>query len=201
MGAFGVALFVKERMALGQTVEKHYDLRQLRSREVFYREPFVCGGGTEKCDLKCKVNVIEINGKKYPFGGACDKYSTIASAPQQQSSRFDLVELRNNCCLTNMAHTVIQPPQQRLSHQRLVPHHSLYPLYSHFFSELGYKVVMPAEPDLRGLEHEKHLVLLSGAALALFFQGINRHETRFHLCTQCTRNAMRTRGRPPEARF
>ena len=69
MGAFGVALEIKHRLDLGLMEEKVFDLTGLINRKVEYEKSFVCAGGEEKCDRKCGVSVIRMEGKRYPFGG------------------------------------------------------------------------------------------------------------------------------------
>jgi predicted CoA-substrate-specific enzyme activase len=77
MGAFGVALELKQRMAAGQVERGSFDLRALAAREVRYGRSFTCPGTAENCDRGCVINVIELDGKKYPFGGICNKYYNV----------------------------------------------------------------------------------------------------------------------------
>lgn len=77
MGALGVALEVIEKQKLGFLDTSEFDLEKLIDREVVHHKGFICQGGREKCDLKCNISVIGIGGKKFPFGGACEKYNTI----------------------------------------------------------------------------------------------------------------------------
>ena len=94
MGAFGVALEVKEKINLGLLKKKKFDLQELARRDVKYKKPFICPGGKEKCDLKCSVNLIEIEGKTFPFGGACNKYYSINKKKNYDISKFDYVKRR-----------------------------------------------------------------------------------------------------------
>jgi len=48
MGAFGVALEVKKRIANNLIEEGAFDLQSLAAREVTYGKSFTCGGGKEK---------------------------------------------------------------------------------------------------------------------------------------------------------
>jgi predicted CoA-substrate-specific enzyme activase len=101
MGAFGVALEVKKRIDSGIIQEKEYDLLNLINRNVKELPSFICRGGKERCDIKCSIATLEINGKKYPFGGACDKYnrSPMGSYPLVRENGLqpvvDYVRLRN----------------------------------------------------------------------------------------------------------
>ena len=78
MGAFGVALEVKRRMEMGLLEAGSFDLFALTNREVKYGKTFNCPGTSERCDRGCDINVIELNGKRFPFGGACNKYYNVA---------------------------------------------------------------------------------------------------------------------------
>ncbi|MFH1052350.1 MAG: acyl-CoA dehydratase activase [bacterium] len=94
MGAFGVALEVKEKIGLGLLTKKQFDLKELSERDVNYKKPFICPGGREKCDLKCSVNLIQIENKTYPFGGACNKYYGITKKVKVNPNEFDFVKKR-----------------------------------------------------------------------------------------------------------
>jgi len=77
MGAFGVALEIKKRIETGLMAEKDFNLGTLADREVKYGKNFICRGGKEKCDRRCEIAMIELEGKKYPFGGACNRYYNL----------------------------------------------------------------------------------------------------------------------------
>ena len=65
-----------------------------------YEEPFVCAGGREKCDRKCTISRIRMDGKVYPFGGVCNKYYNIISRNKDVDvASLDLVALREKLFL------------------------------------------------------------------------------------------------------
>ncbi len=94
MGAFGVALDIKEKIDLGLMEAGEYFLEKLAAREVTYRKPFICAGGRERCDLACPVNLIVVEGKTYPFGGACNKYYNVISKTNVDADKYDYVKKR-----------------------------------------------------------------------------------------------------------
>ena len=107
MGAFGVALEVKEKQLLGLLDIGNFSLQELIKREVVHHKGFICAGGNStlsKCDLKCSITIVEIDGKKYPFGGACERYNNHQNIKNIKSSKnyadelekYDLVKMRNN---------------------------------------------------------------------------------------------------------
>ncbi len=94
MGAFGVALEVKHRILACLMNKQSFVLSELSQRPVIYGKPFICSGGKEKCDRKCNISIMEIKGRKYPFGGACNKYVNLLKNETYDSSKLDLVALR-----------------------------------------------------------------------------------------------------------
>ncbi|MEE8542066.1 MAG: acyl-CoA dehydratase activase, partial [Desulfobacterales bacterium] len=156
MGAFGVALEVKNRTDTGLMPEAHFDLQNLEDREVTYKKPFVCKGGKEKCDRRCEIAMIQVEGKKYPFGGACNRYYNLRHNVRYDVKKLDLVQLRQQLIFEKYG---ALPPADRGIKQRGVVGfnrsfliNTYYPLYSNFFSELGYKVILPQEPSQEGID-------------------------------------------------
>jgi predicted nucleotide-binding protein (sugar kinase/HSP70/actin superfamily) len=156
MGAFGVALEVKNRIDTGLMPEAHFDLQNLEDREVTYKKPFVCKGGKEKCDRRCEIAMIQVEGKKYPFGGACNRYYNLRHNVRYDVKKLDLVQLRQQLIFEKYG---ALPPADRGIKQRGVVGfnrsfliNTYYPLYSNFFSELGYKVILPQEPSQEGID-------------------------------------------------
>jgi len=43
--------------------EDVFFLKKLRDREIEYGDSFICDGGKEKCDRKCEIARIKIEGK------------------------------------------------------------------------------------------------------------------------------------------
>jgi len=155
MGAFGVALDVKEKIELGLMNKKIFDLNELAEREVKYKKPFICMGGKEKCDLRCTISNIVVNGNKYPFGGACNKYYNLVKKINIDASEYDYVQKRNELMFGKYAPVRQIPVNAPVVGINQSFHTlTLYPLYYNFFTELGFKVVMPDEADEKGLEYE-----------------------------------------------
>lgn len=154
MGAFGVALGIAERIELGIMPKKVFDLEQLSNREVAYKSNFICAGGKEKCDLKCSIARIEIEGKTYPFGGACDKYYS-QSGEQSDISDYDYVKKRNELTYETFCVPIDLDDDSPTVGLNLSFHtHDLYPLYYNFFTKLGFKVIVPNKLHPEGQERE-----------------------------------------------
>jgi predicted CoA-substrate-specific enzyme activase len=156
MGAFGVALEVQKRIDSGLLSAKPFDLETLAGREAIYGKTFTCRGGKEKCDRRCPIAVIEVEGQKYPFGGACNRYYNIRHNVRYEIEQLDLVSLRQKLVFE----TCGVPPQKhpsgasrsRVGMNRSFLVNTYYPLYSHFFSQLGFDVVLPDLPTQEGID-------------------------------------------------
>ena len=143
MGAFGIALMIKEKIKKGVIEERCYDLDSLINREATYDKPFVCAGGNVKCDKKCIISVINIEGNKYPFGGICGKYSTIRSNSHNIIAK-NYARIREDMVF-NGFHTEAdnKPGKKTIGFNRSLMMNSLYPLFYNFFIKLGFDVVIP----------------------------------------------------------
>lgn len=161
MGAFGVALAVKERLEKGLSQEKSFDLAELADRQIEYGKSFICRAD-KHCDRACPVINIKINGKNYPFGGACNKYYNLVHHLDFEADDFNEVirrqekifegykplvatvddeSVKNNESKTTTKSKKPQKIVVGLNRSFLTNH--LFPLYNTFFKELGCEVVMP----------------------------------------------------------
>jgi predicted CoA-substrate-specific enzyme activase len=99
MGAFGVALAVEQRIDNGLMAEQRFDLQRLRDREVDYERSFICRGGRDGCDRRCTIRRVKIEGRAYPFGGACNRYENLRRRVRHDRSRLDWIDRRRlKCC-------------------------------------------------------------------------------------------------------
>lgn len=161
MGAYGVALETLSQQELGQVPTQSFDLKTLAEREVVYEEPFVCAGGREKCDRKCTISRIRMDGKVYPFGGVCNKYYNIISRNKDVDvASLDLVALREKLLFETAGRFVpeaVKPNGKRIGINLSLMTNTLLPLYEGFFRTLGYELVLPDGTDPEGC-------LMEGAA-------------------------------------
>ncbi|MFP4544558.1 MAG: acyl-CoA dehydratase activase [Candidatus Kapaibacterium sp.] len=155
MGAFGVALGIKEKIDIGLMDEGRFSLAELAAREVKYHKPFSCAGGKEKCDLGCSINVIEVKGKKYPFGGSCNKYYSLENGSVSSYSDYDYVHKRNKLMFEKYAPAVHLPEDaSSIGINNSFHTHTIYPLFYNFFTKLGFRVILPQIVEDKGLERE-----------------------------------------------
>jgi predicted CoA-substrate-specific enzyme activase len=155
MGAFGVALELKKRIALGLVRARPFDLAALAAREVVHEEPFTCAGGRDRCDLRCRIARVRIEGKAYPFGGACARYYGLHAAASADADENDLVRARSRLMWEKYAPArPAEPgaPTIGLNHALLA--HALFPLYWGFFTGLGCRVVVPDRMNPEALRRQ-----------------------------------------------
>jgi predicted CoA-substrate-specific enzyme activase len=157
MGAFGVALEVKNKLTLGLLEPMAFELAELAVREVIYGEPFTCAGGREKCDRKCTISRIKIKGKTYPFGGACNKYTNLVRNKKEiDTESLDLVNIREKLVFEKHSlekgRRLLPPNNKTVAINNSLLTNTLYPLYYNFFTALGFDVLLAGEIDEAGVE-------------------------------------------------
>ena len=157
MGAFGVALEVGKRIDLGITETAQFDLDDLICRDASREDSFICAGGKELCDRKCEISRIRIAGKMYPFGGVCNKYYNLRLNRDVDAGKYDLVAVRQKLLFEKYGVAPSSDPVEQDAPARTVGilrsflTHSLYPLYSNFFDQLGFRVVLSDHIDPEGI--------------------------------------------------
>ncbi len=156
MGAYGVALEIKKRIEQGLMKPKRFDLNTLVNREVRYGKTFTCKGGKEKCDRRCQISMIHIDGKKYPFGGACNRYYNLRHNVTYNIEELDLVRIRQKLIFEKYGvrpeSQTQKPYKKRIGINRSFLVNTYYPLYSHFFNELGWETVLPDDISQKGID-------------------------------------------------
>ena len=151
MGAFGVALEVRQRVEMGVLEPSSFDLPELAERDVTYGKTFSCPGTSERCDRGCDINIIKLNGKNFPFGGACNKYYNVAHDLRIDPEPYDFVARRQEALFASRPPAPVNgAPSVGVSRSFLV--NLLHPLYVNFFGELGFSVVHPDNVDPDGMK-------------------------------------------------
>ncbi|MCK5708401.1 MAG: activase [Candidatus Aureabacteria bacterium] len=155
MGAFGVALVIKERIRTGIMEEKMFTLESLIDRPFKFGKSFICKGGSEKCDRKCSISNIRILDKNYPFGGACNKYYNLRYNIKADAANNNLVALRQDLVFNiygTSKNKISEQKKKTIGITKSFLTNTFYPLYYHYFNELGFNVVLPDEPSIDGCE-------------------------------------------------
>ena len=155
MGAFGVALAVKQRIADGLMTETPFDLERLAAREVSHGRSFTCTGGRQGCDRRCSIALVEIDGHRYPFGGACNRYENLRRKVRFDTASLDRVRQRQRMVFETFGPGEEAPAggwRGRIGINRSFLVNSLFPLYASFFAQLGFLPVLPHHPAAEGID-------------------------------------------------
>jgi len=161
MGAYGVALEVAKRLDAGLIKPAHFDLDGLIERRAEKTGTFICAGGAEKCDRKCEISRITIDGKMHPFGGVCNKYYNMRLKKEVDAHAYDMVVLRQKLLFETFGIADSLPEENENDPQKTVGimlsflTYSLFPLYSRFFHKLGFRVILSDGIDREGLSRRE----------------------------------------------
>ncbi len=176
MGALGIALEARERLQLGAIAPECFNLQVLSEREAAYGKPFTCPGAKEACDRGCTIQVVKLEGKSYPFGGICNKYYNRVHHRQQTTppAELDYVRQRQSAVFADVPAPAADPDgagaQTTIGISRSFLTNLLYPLYYHFFTELGFRVVLSDNVDAQGVARTRSAFCYpAGAAHGMFF--------------------------------
>jgi predicted CoA-substrate-specific enzyme activase len=178
MGAFGAALVVHRHLATGLAVPGRFDLDTLARRDVTYGRPFVCKGGASGCDRGCTIARITLEGRRYPFGGACNRYVNLLRNRRYDIHSLDLVRSRQR--LVFSAGTENSPAGagrgqvagHRVGINRSFLVHTYYPLYAAFFRGLGFEPVVPRTASQKGIDRRNSAFCYPGELAHGFFHSL-----------------------------
>ena len=149
MGSYGVALEVHGRINQGLMESSLFDLNHLANRQVRYKRPFICRRGREKCDRKCEIAMINIDGRNYPFGGICNRYDNIIHKVKVNTADLNLVAKRQEMVFRGENEIIRNRPTVRMNRSFLI--NTYHPFYKTFFNELGYNLILPDTIDPAGI--------------------------------------------------
>ncbi len=158
VGAFGVALEIKQRLESGALTEQSYSLRVLKDREFTPGASFVCKGGKGGCDRKCEITRVRVEGKTYPFGGACNRWYNLRSHLRVDVDKLDFVKKYEKTIFGDghitpaRSGTVENLPAVGMNKSFFT--NSYYPLYAHFFWLLGFRVLLPEVSEEEGVAYK-----------------------------------------------
>ncbi|HAP43640.1 MAG TPA: activase [Spirochaetaceae bacterium] len=143
MGCFGVALLAKKKHAEGLLEKTTIVIEDLLKNEIEYERVFTC----KACDNFCSIQVLKVNGHSYMFGGRCNKYTNMRKSVKDVPV-FDYIEKRQQLLFVDCAADPAAFQAKRdfsIGIPRAFSTHTLYPLYSWFFHELGIKTILSTE--------------------------------------------------------
>jgi predicted CoA-substrate-specific enzyme activase len=149
MGCYGVGLLARQKHVDGLLPKASYDLAEIGSREIVYESVFQC----KACENLCPIQVLNVGGTKYMFGGRCNKYANMRKkAKETQVS--DWVRERTELLYVASAPNPADFRPKRdyvVGIPKCFSVHTLYPFYSWFFHELGIRTFLSEEVDHEGV--------------------------------------------------
>jgi predicted nucleotide-binding protein (sugar kinase/HSP70/actin superfamily) len=136
--------------------KQEFDLDSLINRKVTYHKTFLCSGDESGCDRKCEINMIEVDNKKFPFGGACNKYYNLRFQIKADAEKNDLVTLRQKLVFEKYASIKLSEEKEKnaktIGINKSFIMDTYYPLFYNFFTKLGLKVILSEEIKRKGIE-------------------------------------------------
>ncbi|MBP7216287.1 MAG: activase, partial [Candidatus Omnitrophica bacterium] len=120
-----------------------------------YGRSFDCAGDASGCDRKCAIATIMIEGKTYPFGGACNKYYNVRFNVAGDMQKKDLVIMRYRELFREYDFQDKEDlPKKTVGLNLSFLTYSLLPLYTTFFSKLGFRVLLPIKALHEGIKFQ-----------------------------------------------
>lgn len=149
MGCFGVALLALEKFKVGELDEGNWSISDILAREVSHGKNYRC----KACDNLCPIQILDVGGSKYHFGGRCNKYANTRKKAIGGEPSVDWVEKRHELYFEQFAADVTTVPESAtvVAVPESFSIHSLWPLYSHFFTQLGIKPRLVSKIDEGGV--------------------------------------------------
>lgn len=133
LGAIGAALLALQRST--GTTAGLADLTKLAEPKLESLGQFACG----KCGNHCTIDRFEVAGRKFPFGGRCNRFESAWKLTDRQTEEVNLVDARNRLIYLPVAPVA---GMRRIGIPRALTTHRLYPLYATFFAQLKMDVVL-----------------------------------------------------------
>ncbi|NPD88896.1 MAG: hypothetical protein HGN29_09225 [Asgard group archaeon] len=141
IGAFGIALIAKTKYEQHEidALDKETTLDKLVEEELKHLGSFTC----KACANFCEIERYEVGGRKFPFGGSCTRYEHQWKRSEKIEEKENLVDVRNDLIFANEKKEIKKSEAKgKIGIPRALLTHSLYPLFSTFFYELGYEVIL-----------------------------------------------------------
>lgn len=142
IGAFGIALIAKAKNAQSEIKEmpKRTCLESLAKEELKHLGSFTC----KSCKNYCEIERYEVGGRKFPFGGRCSKYEHLWKGSEKLKEKENLVDQRNELIFErkDKRKKRLKQIKGKIGIPRALLTHSLFPLFSTFFEEIGYEVIL-----------------------------------------------------------
>ena len=162
LGAFGVALLAMNKEAEGSLDRGEYGLDRLIDRQISTGRTFTC----KACENHCPIRTIKVDDHKYFFGGRCNKFANQRKRSQVDLDNVtDFVEVRRRLMFEEYApeaQTLKPRTKAVVGIPRAFTFHSLWPLYSWFFHDLGVRTELSHTNMREGVQKAEAAYCLPG---------------------------------------
>ncbi len=152
MGCFGVGILAKRKHAEGLLDECIVSVDDVLERKIQNDGEIVC----KSCSNLCPIKKLKVNSTIYFFGGRCNKWANSRKKIKiDEKSTKDLVELRHTLLFETWGADFSKLDIRKdvtVAIPQAFSIYSLWPLYSHFFKELGVRTILSTVIDKEGLE-------------------------------------------------
>ncbi|MCU0661399.1 MAG: acyl-CoA dehydratase activase, partial [Myxococcota bacterium] len=141
LGCFGVALLARRKAEEGLLAQGAFSLEAMASKDIVHRGVFTC----KACDNLCEIRNLEVDGRRYPFGGRCSKFTVERRRRADTQHVRDYVETRTKMLTEDFApdpSTLVARSQRVVGVPKAFSFHSLWPMYAWFFHTLGVRTVL-----------------------------------------------------------
>lgn len=150
MGCFGVGILARRKLEEGFLTRGEFSIDGILKTGIEYERKFKCNA----CDNYCPISVLNVNGNKYMFGGRCDKYANMRKKRVIDEGEVkNYVQRRGDLLFKEC---VPDPGSLEIRRDivvgipRAFSVHTLYPMYSWFFHELGVRSVLSTNVSHEG---------------------------------------------------
>lgn len=149
MGCFGVALLALEKHAAGDLDQGQWSIADILAREVTQGKVYRC----KACDNFCPIQMLDVGGHKYHFGGRCNRYANSRRKNTGAEDAVDWVEKRHELYFDKYSAKADELPESAtvVAVPEAFSVHTLWPLYSNFFHQLGVRPRLVSKMDEGGI--------------------------------------------------
>ena len=180
MGAFGIALMTefKYNNHLITRMDSSTTINSLIETEMRHTGQFVC----KSCENFCQIERYQVGDRKFPFGGKCTKWEHSWKKDDKIIEKEDVVAWRNGFMynpeipLNEILDLEGISKKKQIGIPRALLTHALYPLFSSYFTNLGFEVILSdIEPDVELLPNAPFcypIQIMHGAVANLVKRGI-----------------------------
>lgn len=145
LGCFGVGLLAREKFEKGLITKGEFEIDAILETDIIYKKIVTC----KQCENLCPIQLMEVNKRKYMFGGRCDRYTNKRKKKiLDESNIFNYIEKRNDLVFREFAPDPSSFVKKRdfvVGIPKAFSVYTLWPLYSWFFHTLGIEVKLSKE--------------------------------------------------------